>query len=93
MRKEQAGSTRYYLILGCIVGKEDNGDYYIHRQGHWVEDSDYMIMDRLIGYDSSEPPESPYGIGNSDVMDEIEEITCEMAVKYIGEKNEHREEH
>ena len=93
VRKGQADSARYYLILGYIVGKAEGDNCFIRRQGRWVEDSEYMIMDRLMGYDPSEPTGSPYGIGNSDIVDEIEEITFEMAVKYIGEQDEHRDKH
>ena len=84
MKKEQDSSIRYYLILNRIIGKQEGEKYYIHKQGEWVPDKDFMIMDRLMGYDPSEPPGSPYGIGNTDIMDEIEEITLERAMRYTG---------
>ncbi len=71
--------TRYYLILGRRVGKKDGGKYFILRDGAWEQDDNNEIMDRLMGYDPSEPLESPYGIGNTDIMDEIEEISYEQA--------------
>lgn len=83
MKKEQ---VTYYLIWGRLVGKEDCGSYFIYRNGRWEPDDRSMIMDRLMGYDPSEPPDSPYGIGNSDIMDEIEEITYDEAMKQIGGK-------
>ena len=43
-----------------------------------------MIMDRLVGFDPYEPSDSPYGIGNTSVMDEIDEITYEEAMKRTG---------
>ena len=71
--------ARYYLILGRRLGKKDGGKYFILRDGAWAQDDNNEIMDRLMGYDPSEPPESPYGIGSTDVMDEIEEISYEQA--------------
>lgn len=84
MKKEQDSPVRYYLIRNRIAGKKDGEEYYIFRHGQWEPDEDYMIMDRLMGYDPSEPPGSPYGIGNMDIMDEIEEISPETAMRYTG---------
>ena len=86
MEKEFSSSAKYYLILKRIVGRESGGGYSIFRHGQWEPDTEWMIMDRLMGYDPSEPPDSPYGIGNTAVMDEIEEITCQEAVRYTGGK-------
>ena len=80
-----SNETTYYLILERIVGKQENGVYYIFEDGEWQIDRRCVIMDRLMGYDPSEPPGSPYGIGNLSIMDEIEEITCEKAMELIGE--------
>ena len=80
-----SNETTYYLILERIVGKQENGVYYIFEDGEWQIDRRCMIMDRLMGYDPSEPPGSPYGIGNLSIMEEIEEITCEKAMELIGE--------
>ena len=44
-------------------------------------------MDHLMGYDPSEPPDSPYAIGSTDVLDEIEEISKAKAIR-IMEKEE-----
>ena len=75
--------TVYYLILDKIVGKQEDGKYYIYRNGRWEPDNEYMIMDRLVGYDPSEPPGSPYGFGNGSVMAEMDEISYEEAMKLI----------
>ena len=80
-----SNETTYYLILERIVGKQENGVYYLFKNGEWQIDRRCVIMDRLMGYDPSEPPGSPYGIGNLSIMDEIEEITCEKAMELIGE--------
>ena len=39
-----------------------------------------------MGYDPTEPPGSPYAIGNMSIMDEIEEITSEKAMELTGGK-------
>ena len=76
--------TRYYLILGRRLGIKDGGKYFILRGGAWEEDNNNEIMDRLMGYDPSEPPGSPYGIGNTSIMNEIEEISYEQASVLSG---------
>ena len=43
-----------------------------------------MIWDRLMGYDSTEVPGSPYAMGNTSIMEEIEEINYEKAMELIG---------
>ena len=49
-------SATYYLIRDSVVGKKESGRYYIFRNGQWEPDNKSMIMDRLVGYDPSEPP-------------------------------------
>ena len=41
-------------------------------------------MDRIIGYDESEPHDSPYKIGNLDIMENIIVITEKEALNIIG---------
>ena len=77
--------ARYYVILDSIVGKEENGSYFLFQNGDWIPDTKSMIRDRLCGYDPSEPPGSPYGFGNGSVMAEIDEISYENAMELIGE--------
>lgn len=76
--------VQYYLIWDRIVGKRDAGEDYIFRHGQWEPDKDWLIMDRLVGYDPSEPPDSPYGIGNGSVMAEMEEISYGRAMELTG---------
>lgn len=76
--------TVYYLLFDCLVGKKDNGRYYLFRDGQWYPDNGYVIMDRLMGYDSSEPDDSPYAMGNGSVMGEIEEISFSKAMEMTG---------
>ena len=78
-------SATYYLIWHSVVGKQESGRYYIFRNGQWEPDENSIIMDRLVGYDPSEPPGSPYGFGNGSVMAEMDEITYERAMELTGE--------
>ena len=76
--------TIYYLIFGRLFGKKEDGRYFLFYNDDWVPDTESVIMDHLMGYDPSEPPGSPYRIGNGSIMDDIEEITYEQAMELIG---------
>lgn len=39
-----------------------------------------------MGYDPSEPVDSPYAIGNTSIIDEIEEISFDKAMRVINEQ-------
>ena len=82
MKKEK---TRYFLINGRRLGKKEHGNYFLYKEGEWQPDTECAILDRLLGYDPSEPPGSPYGIGNTSIMGEIEEITYKRAKEYMDE--------
>lgn len=79
-----SNKARYYLILDSIVGKEESGSYYLFRNGDWEPDLQSMIRDRLVGFDPSEPTDSPYRFGNGSVMAEIDEIPYEQAMELTG---------
>lgn len=74
---------RYYLICNRQLGKEDDDGDWLYQNGVWEKDTNWEISDRLIGFDASEPEDSPYRIGCSSVMDEICEITKEEAEAII----------
>ena len=68
-----------------IVGKKIGfSSCFIFENGEWKVDKDNLIMDRLMGYDPYEPSDSPYAIGNTDIMREIKSITYEEAMKLTG---------
>ena len=77
-------NTRYFLIWDRIVGKREGGMDYLFRNGKWETDDEWIIMDRLVGYDLSEPPDSPYRFGNGSILAEMEEISCERAMELLG---------
>ncbi len=80
-------NTTYYLILNRQLGKEEDGKYYLYKKGSWVPDTKSTILGRLMGFDPSEPADSPYAIGNMDIMDTIDVITEEQANQLINQNN------
>ncbi len=77
----------YYLILNKQLGKEEDGKYYLYTNGSWVADTKSTILGRLMGFDPSEPADSPYAMGNMDIMDTIEVITEQQATEFINQNN------
>ena len=77
-------NTTYYLILNKQLGKEEDGKYYLYTNGSWVPDTKSTILGRLMGFDLGEPADSPYAIGNMDIMDTIEPITEQQAREFIN---------
>ena len=76
----------YYLIRETLLGKRDQAGDHLYGEGAWKPDVRNVIRDHLIGYDPYEPDDSPYKTGNLSIMDEIEEITEQEAVKLINEQ-------
>ncbi|MBR4456946.1 MAG: hypothetical protein IKS32_12145 [Solobacterium sp.] len=75
--------TVYCLIRKRIPGKIVHGNHYVYENGDWKPDNEHIIADCIYGYDASEEPDSPYGFGNTDIMDELEYITEEEANEVI----------
>ena len=80
--------TTYYLICERLLGKReyenDGFTDYLFLGGSWVFDGSLTILKYLFGFDETEPEDSPYAVGNSDIMDEIQEISKEDAMKIIA---------
>lgn len=79
-------TIEYYWINDLkVVGKRENRIPFIYdKENGWAKDDNHIIMDRIMGYDASEPAESPYGIGNSDMMDRIDVVSEEEALRLIN---------
>jgi len=79
-------SVTYYRIKDKdLLGKEEDYVPYLYKPGKgWVVDNDNILMDRVMGYDDSEPANSPYKIGSTSVLDLIEEISEKAAEKFIA---------
>lgn len=69
--------TKYYYIecLDVVGRKSDKGYEIYDKEEGWIPDKSSLIMDRLMGYDPTEDKDSPYAIGNSEIMGEIKEIS------------------
>jgi len=74
--------VKFYKILDKnLLAKLDNNVPYLLIDGQWIVDKDSILMDRLVGYDKSEPDDSPYKFGNTDMLDRVEHITEEEALQ------------
>ena len=69
----------YYHIksLDLFAKSSSITDNYIYMDGEWIKDDDFIVSDRLVGFDPSEPKDSPYRMGNTDIMSDLEEISEE----------------
>ena len=80
---------KYFLILekrlvkGVSVAEKFTlaSTAYEYIDGEWKDLDPNEINDRLMGYDPSEV--DMYSIGNTDIMEEIEEISEKEARKYM----------
>lgn len=78
-------SAIYYHIKDLdMLGKEDDYVPYLYKpEKGWVVDNENVLMDRVMGYDGLEPSNSPYKIGNTSVLDLVEEISEKEAEKLM----------
>jgi hypothetical protein len=85
-RKSMREFTVYYWINDLkIIGKRENHVPYLYdKEKGWLVDNKHILMDRLMGYDVTEPEGYPYGIGNTDMLSRIEGISEEEAIKLIN---------
>lgn len=78
-----------YLLMGdydkLLFVEDDDGFsiFYSPKLGMWYHGGT-MLDDARVGFDPSEPEDSPYRYGNTSCMQTIVEITYEQAEKYIG---------
>lgn len=80
----------YYLLWERTVAKREQNEKlcedYIFRDGKWVSDKDRIVMDHLVGFDPSEPEDSPYRIGSTDVLMEMAEISEKDAIEIMNQQ-------
>lgn len=70
---------KYYWINDLkLVAKTENYESYLYRNGVWEVDRCHIVNDRLMGYMPGE------GIGNTDMLMKIDEISLEEAEKKMG---------
>ena len=85
-RKQIIMRTYYYISDLNKVGKEEEFIPYIYDKIRgWVVDQSNILMDRILGYEDTEPEDSTYRLGNLNMLDRITEITEEEALKKIEE--------
>ena len=60
--------------------------HWIYYDYEWHKDTKNIVYDKLIGYDPSEPSDSPYAVGSRSVMDEIKQISYEEAMETLAEQ-------
>ena len=78
---EEEGTTYYYIKSKKLFAKSTSSGDYIYKNGEWSKDTKHLVCDRLLGYDPSD--DSPYGIGNTDIMEDLEKITEEEFKKNL----------
>lgn len=82
-------TMQYYILenRGILArGRNFRFEIYDFIKRVWVEDSEHIVSDALMGYDPSEPEGSPYGIGNTSIMAEVKSVSREDAMCLIGKQ-------
>ncbi len=79
------GFRYYYVEQKKLVGRtpEDNCFYSeVYQPGSgWVYDGNHDISDRIIGFEPGEEP--GWGIGHTDIMDEICSVSRDEAIQLV----------
>ena len=75
---------KFYLINDNRLLYTDGKESFEYINNEWLKISNSEITDRLMGYDSSEPSDSPYAIGNTDIMESIKELQLEQVIETFG---------
>ncbi len=71
--------------MTTILTQGDNRVCYIYnKDSGWIVDNNHVLMDRLMGYDETEEPGSPYKLGNMDMLIRIDKITKDEAMRLIN---------
>ena len=98
--KEAEGEIiTYYKIQS--TGEYDIQRSYLNEAGDQCVDDNFILDENMIpqydlfrlfgilmGFDETEPSDSPYGIGNTDVMEDAKELTEEEFFEAISKDKE-----
>lgn len=77
---------KFYIIDNNRLLCTNRIETFEYINNNWIERDNSEITDRLLGFDSSEPNDSPYVIGNTEIMESIKELTFSQVVdKYDNE--------
>ena len=71
------------LVKGDVLSPKGGlvENAFVYRDGNWQEVNPYIINDRIIGFDPFD--DSIYGMGNAEIMDELQEISEDEANNLI----------
>lgn len=80
---------QYYYIKSkkLFARSKSFFENYLYIHGEWIKDNENIVSDRIIGYD----PHADcglYGIGNTDIMEDLEKITEEEFKKRCNQTPE-----
>ncbi len=78
-------NCKFYLIEDSRLFCVSNDKTFELKNNEWIKTNNNEITDRLIGYVQSEPNDSLYAIGNTDIMSSIKELTLEEIIEKYGE--------
>ena len=75
----------YCRIREQLLGKKEDGKYFLFLNAKWVPDENHAIMDRLVGSDPSEPEDSPYRFGSGTVFC-LDDVPYEKAMQILSDQ-------
>ena len=75
---------KVYLIDDNRLLYTDGKESFEYKNNEWLKISNSEITDRLMGYDPNEPSDSPYVMGNTDIISSIKELTPEQVIEKYG---------
>lgn len=78
-------NIRFYIIDNNRLLYTYGIETFEYINNSWIKTNNSEITDRLLGYDSSEENDSPYLIGNTDIMESIKEISLKEVIDRYGE--------
>jgi hypothetical protein len=78
---DKVSDVKYYKIHDLeLVGKMIDGKPFIYINHEWT--FDIRLLDRIYGYDETEH-DTPYAMGNSEIMSSVSIISEEAAIRFI----------
>ena len=75
---------KFYLVENNRLFCTYNNETFELKNNEWVKMNNSEITDRLIGYDPRESSDSPYAIGNTDIISSIKELTLKQVIENFG---------
>lgn len=77
---------KFYLIDDNRLLYTDGKESFEYKNNEWIKTNNSEITDRLIVYDPSESSDSPYAIGNTNIISSIKELTLKQVIENFGKK-------